>query len=291
MVNCRNVNLFSNLTIVILEEKMRNKLLLIVFTLIFAVYFSAIASAGINDGLIVYYPFDETSGTSATDDSKNGNDAELTGNAAWATDEGKIGGALRLDGSASSAEDADGADYINGLEEFSVSVWVKSDTAPHDFGIFHGIDPAGADDVFTLRYDSASWDFKGGGTNLIKAGISTTSGDQRYESANNTQTTEWQHIVLTWKSGEVLSLYIDGVLDEPVFNSAAAQGEISKASKFVIGRGAKDNNGTSWTGLVDEVRLYNRVIDANEIDELASGVLPVEPTGKLATTWGDLKQD
>lgn len=270
---------------------MRNQLLLLTFTLIVAVYFSAITDAGINDGLIVYYPFDETTGTTATDDSKNGNDADLTGSATWATDEGKIGGALKLDGSASSAEDADGADYINGLEEFSVSVWIKSDSAPHDRGIFHGKDPSGPDDVFGLRYDSASWDFKGGGTNLIKAGISTTGGDQRYESASNTQTTEWQHIVLTWKSGEILSLYIDGVLDEPLFNSEAAQGEISKASKLVIGRGAKDNGGTSWTGLIDELRIYDRVLNANEIDELATGVLPVEPTGKLATTWANIKQN
>ncbi len=270
---------------------MRNQLLLLAFTLIAAVYFSAIAGAGINDGLIVYYPFDETTGTTASDDSKNGNDAELTGTAAWATDEGKIGGALKLDGSASSAEDADGADYINGLDAFTISVWVKSDTTPTDYGIFHGKDPSGPDDVFGLRYDSASWDFKGGGTNLIKAGISTTAGDQRYESASNTQTTEWQHLVLIWSSGEQFSLYIDSKLDEPLFNSAASQGEITGATKLVVGRGAKDGANLSWTGLIDELRIYNRVLNANEIDELASGVLPVEPTGKLATTWADLKQN
>ncbi len=269
---------------------MRNQLLLIVFTLIFTVYFSTFTGAGINDGLIVYYPFDETSGTSATDDSKNGNDAELTGTAAWATDEGKIGGALRLDGSASSAEDADGADYINGLEEFSVSVWVKSDTAPHDRGIFIAKDPEGGDDTFTLRYDSAG--FKNtAAVSLIKAGFTTTGGGIQYESADNTQTTEWQHIAITWSSGDPVMLYIDGTLDEPQYNQDIRNGSISNATKFIVGQGGKDNGGTSWTGLIDELRIYDRIIDANEIDELASGVLPVEPIGKLATTWGDLKQD
>ena len=268
---------------------MRNKLLLILFTLIIAVYFGSIASAGLDSGLIVYYTFDEADGNTASDDSKNDNDAKLVGGASWEPNGGKIGGALKLDGALSSAEDADGGEYINGLDAFSVSVWVKSDTVPHDRGIFHGIDPGGGDIVFTLRYDSASWDLAGG-TNLIKVGISPTGGDQRYESASNVQTTEWQHLALTWSSDAQLSLYIDSELDEPHFKSAATNGEISGASKFVIGRGAKDGATTSWPGLIDDLRLYNRVLKENEIAELATGVLVVEARGKLATTWGHLKQ-
>ncbi len=268
---------------------MRNKLLFTLLTLIVVVFFGSIANADLQDGLVVYYPFDETTGTDASDASKNKNDAELLGSASWEPNGGKIDGALRLDGTGSSAEDDDGADYINGLDAFSVSVWVKSDTVPHDRGIFHGIDPGGGDIVFTLRYDSASWALAGG-TNLIKAGISPTGGDQRYESASNVQTTEWQHLALTWSSDVQLSLYIDGELDEPHFKSAATNGEISGASKFVIGRGAKDDGGTSWTGLIDDVRLYNRVLKENEIAELATGALAVEANGKLATVWGHLKQ-
>ena len=268
---------------------MRIRVLLTLITLTMGVCFGSIVSAGIDDGLIVYYPFDESTGDTASDASKNSNDAKLTGNAKWEPNDGKIGGALRLDGTNSSAEDVDGGEYINGLDAFSISVWVKSDTTPTDYGIFHGKDPSGPDDVFGLRYDSASWDFKGG-TNLIKACISTTSGDQRYESANNTQTTEWQHLVLIWSSGEQFSLYIDSKLDEPLFNSAASQGEITGATKLVVGRGAKDGANLSWTGLIDELRIYDRVIDANEIKELTSGVLAVEADGKLTTTWADLKQ-
>ncbi len=269
---------------------MRNQLLLTMFILILAVYLSTPATAGINDGLIVYYSFDETDGKTASDVSKNGNDAELTGTAAWATDEGKIGGTLRLDGSASSAVDTDGADYINGLEEFSVSVWVKSDTAPHDRGIFIAKDPAGGDDTFTLRYDSAGRKVPAA-VRLIKAGFTTTGGGIQYESADNIQTTEWQHLALTWSSGDPVMLYIDGVLDEPQYNNDVRTGSISNATKFIVGQGGKDNGGTSWTGLIDELRIYDRVIDANEIAELTSGVLPVEPTDKLATTWANLKQN
>lgn len=47
----------------------------------------------------------------------------------------------------------------------------------------------------------------------------------------------------------------------------------------------------SWTGLIDDLRIYDRVLEANEIEELTSGVLAVEADGKLATTWADLKHN
>ncbi|MDE0315882.1 MAG: LamG domain-containing protein [Candidatus Poribacteria bacterium] len=269
---------------------MRNQLTLTFFALIIAVLFSSIAVASLQNGLIVYYPFDEAAGKTASDDSKNNNDAELMGNAAWAPKEGKIGGAIKFDGGDSSAVDENGADYINGLEAFTISVWVKSDSAGHDRGIVFAIDPAGGDNVFGLRYDAASWSTKGG-TNLVKGAITTTGGGQAYEGKSDVQTTEWQHLVFAWRSGEQLALYIDGELDDnPTHNDGGKEGKISGATKLIIGKGAKDNNGTSWPGLIDEFRLYDRILEEKEIMDLASGALPVEPTEKLATTWANLKQ-
>ncbi|MYF98088.1 LamG domain-containing protein [Candidatus Poribacteria bacterium] len=272
------------------ESEMRNQLTLTLFILIIAVTFCSIAVANLQNGLIVYYPFDESNGKTASDNSKNNNDGELLGSAAWAPNEGKIDGAARFDGGEGSVVDDNGADYINGLEAFSISVWVKSDSVGHDRGIVFAIDPTGGDNIFGLRYDAASWSTKGG-TNLIKGAITTTGGGQAYEGKSEVQITEWQHLVFTWKSGEKLALYINAELDDdPTHNDAAVEGSISGATKFIVGKGAKDNNGTSWTGLIDEVRIYDRVLSDGEIAELATGVLPVEPAGKITTTWGNIKQ-
>jgi hypothetical protein len=257
---------------------------LTLITLFMAVAFSTIAAATLQNGLIVYYPFDETAGKTASDNSNNNNDGELMGSAAWALNEGKIEGSLRLDGGDGSVVDDNGADYINGLEAFSASIWVKSDSVPHDRGIFIAKDPAGGDDSFTLRYDSAGWKVPAA-TSVIKAGFTTTGGGIQYESADNTQTTEWQHLLVTWSSGNKLALYIDGKLDEPQYNNDVREGSISTATKLIIGKGGKDNGGTSWIGLIDEVRIYDRVLDMDEIEELSTGVLPVEAKDKLATTW------
>ncbi|MXZ01022.1 LamG domain-containing protein [Candidatus Poribacteria bacterium] len=269
---------------------MRTRNWLILTTLIVTVYLTSVASAGLNDGLLIYLPFDERSGQTAADKSGNGNDAKLIDGATWKSNGGKIGGAVALDGAGGVVEDANGGDYINGLDAFSISVWVKSDSVGHDRGIIFGTDPDGGDHTFGLRYDAASWSTPGG-TNLIKGGISTTGGGQAYEGKSDVQTTDWQHLVFTWKSGEKLALYIDGELDDdPTHNADGQVGTISGADKLLVGKGAKDNNGTSWHGLLDDVRIYDRALSEAEIAELASGVLAVEAGGKLATTWANLKQ-
>ena len=268
---------------------MRNQLTLTLFIIIITVLFSSIAGASLNDGLIAYWPLDEADGDIASDDSKNHNDGTLVGSAAWKPDDGKIDGALRLDGTGSSVVDENGGDYINGLDACTVAVWVKSDVIPHDSGIFIASDPANKDEAFSIRYDSAGFKVIAA-TSIIKAGFATTGGKIHYESADNLQTTEWQHLVVTWSSGNTVALYIDAELDIPQYNQDVREGTISGATKFIIGRGGKDNGGTSWIGLIDDLRIYNRVLEANEIAELASGVLAVEANGKLATTWGHLKQ-
>ena len=263
---------------------------LVLTTLIVTVYLTSVASAGLNDGLLIYLPFDERSGQTAADQSGNNNDADLIEGAKWKPNDGKIDGAVALDGAGAALEDPNGGDYINGLDAFTISVWVKSDSVGHDRGIIFGKDPAGGDDVFGLRYDAASWATPGG-TNLIKGAITTTGGGQAYEGKSDVQTTDWQHLVFTWKSGQQLTLYIDGELDDdPIHNDDGKDGTISGSTKLFIGKGAKDNNGTSWPGLIDDVRIYDRALSEAEIAELATGVLAVEADGKLATTWANLKQ-
>ena len=263
---------------------------LILTTLIATVYLTSVASASLNDGLLIYLPFDERSGQTAADSSGNSNDADLTEGAEWKPNSGKIGGAVSLDGAGAVVEDPNGADYINGLDAFSISVWVKSDSVGHDRGIVFARDPDGGDNIFGFRYDAASWSTPGG-TNLIKGAITTTGGGQAYEGKSDVQTTDWQHLVFSWKSGEKLTLYIDGELDDdPTHNDDGKVGEISGATKLFVGKGAKDNNGTSWPGLIDDLRIYDRALTEAEIADLASGVLAVEAGDKLATTWGYLKQ-
>jgi hypothetical protein len=201
---------------------------------------------------------------------------------------GKHGQALSLDGSGAHAVDEDGADYINGLDAITIAMWVKSNQIGTDKGFMMGIDPEGSDRYLSFRYDAAG--SLGGGSSIIKCGVNTGQGKTTYESANDTQITEWQHVAMVWSSGEQIKLYIDGEEDQSTANEAALAGELSDFTKIIIGKGAKDTSG-SWDGLIDDVYIYPEALSAGEIAEVMTGkALSVDAGGKLVTLWGKLKQ-
>jgi hypothetical protein len=47
--------------------------------------------------------------------------------------------------------------------------------------------------------------------------------------------------------------------------------------------------GRYFAGLIDEVMIYDRALTANDLLQLATSGLSVEPAGKLSTTWGSVK--
>ena len=212
--------------------------------------------------LIGYWTFDEALGQYVFDASNNNRYARLSDGATLGVNDGKIGGTLQLDGSRQNATVTNSAELLNGLDAFSICLWVKSDGSDTDSGFINGRNPNDKDEIFGFRYDKEGW--LGGKTNVIKAGITTTGGTHKLESAGNVQTTEWQHLALTWQTGELMKLYINGELDTPSFIDPAVSGTITDVSKLIIGRGAKDRN-RGWRGLIDDVRLYNRALSDNEI--------------------------
>ena len=123
---------------------------------------------------------------------------------------------------------------------------------------------------------------------LIKMDLPTSGGDQEIESSNNVQTTDWQHIALTWESGKGFEMYINGVLDKPTFTYDPVEGVTTEATKLMIGKAGKDI-GRSWNGMIDDVRIYSRALERQEIEALASGRLSVGIDGKLAVTWASIK--
>ena len=99
---------------------------------------------------------------------------------------------------------------------------------------------------------------------------------------------KWTHIAGTYdaKSGEG-KLYIDGVIDSEV--DIGGGNIVPNDNPLWLGRG-----GTPFLdGRLDEVRISNIARSQNEIKQLMNigiaGVLSVTPQGKVATTWGRLR--
>ena len=170
---------------------------------------SSIAVASLKDGLLGYWNLDEADGKTAADSSGNGNDATLKGNGIqWKPNGGKLGGALEFDGGGDGAEDDNGADYINGLTAItgrSLGLSLLKLNLTEDLST----DATPVATIPSCRYDMMPPVFEAGGNDVVKAGITTTGGIQRLESSNDVQTDSWQHLALTWSSGNELALYIE----------------------------------------------------------------------------------
>ncbi|MFH1853505.1 MAG: DUF2341 domain-containing protein, partial [Candidatus Neomarinimicrobiota bacterium] len=168
---------------------------------------------------------------------------------------GKIAGAREFTGDGDELGDATSTTYLDGLADFSITMWVKSDVTGTDRGMFYGAVPNGTDLLLGLRYDAAGT--SGGGSNIVHGMVKVGSNNKlRYESASGVQTTNWQNLALTKISGAALVLYINGVKDTPTYSNAKA-GSTSGNSSLKIGKGSKDGTTSSWDGLIDEVRISN----------------------------------
>jgi cytoskeletal protein CcmA (bactofilin family) len=229
-------------------------------------------TAGVNilGGLFVKNLFERIT----VDSSGGGNSGTLCNNPTWRPVTGKSGGALEFDGVDDKVEDSIAGDYLNGLSAVTVSLWVKSDVIGQDRGILFSCAPTGADGDLGIRYDLAG--VSGNGDSSIKASIRTTSGHTQIESSSNVQTTMWQHLAIVWQSGTSLKLYVNGQLDPLLYDMGSVGGTITGVQKLMLGCGSQ---GIHWDGMIDDVRIYSRALDPNEIYP------PVDGLANLVTHW------
>ncbi len=231
-----------------------------------------VVGAAAPDPDVLWWKFDEGTGDIAKDSSGKGRDGMITG-ATWKS--GGVGGldyCLDFPGQITSmVEDKNAPSYLNGLGEITVALWIKSRVTNSDNGFINCETPDGSDSYITMRYDAAGGN--GGGTNVLKMGVTSTSGEQQLETSSGLQTTEWQHVALTWKGGVALKFYNNGKLNTPSNVQAQNTGTISGCTTLIVGRGAKDlagNPGTGWNGLIDDVRIYSTVLTEAQIAEIAA---------------------
>jgi regulation of enolase protein 1 (concanavalin A-like superfamily) len=228
--------------------------------------FTVLEAIGVSDpNLLAWWKMDEGAGAAVVDWSGHGRHAGFGSPApAWAT--GLFGGALRFAGNGDSAVCADGS-FLNGLAALTVTAWIRSDATHTDRGLLIFETPTGADNM-DLRYDAAGR--TGGGRNGMKIGVTVSVNGShtilQLESSGGRQTTDWQHLALVWSSGQALKLYINGRLDTPTANSAAATGPLANSSAAIIGKGGKDTGDCSWAGLIDEVRVYDKALTLGEVE-------------------------
>ncbi|MCJ7816955.1 MAG: Ig-like domain-containing protein, partial [Candidatus Aenigmarchaeota archaeon] len=202
--------------------------------------------------LVSHWKFDETSGTTASDSSGNGNTGTLQNSPTRIA--GKIGtGALSLDG-------AD--DYVSTTslfynpQDFSISVWFRTSSASGRKIV--GLE-SGQTGTASTNYDRhiymgtdgrIHFGWYSGVINLVNS--TSTLND------NN-----WHHAVGI-HSGSTGSLYIDGVLNGSGSNAAENFNGYWRMGGYMLGSWPLGSNGY-FPGSIDDVRIYNYALSSQEI--------------------------
>lgn len=223
----------------------------------------------VTDGLIAIYTLDEADidGDTVKDTSGNGNDATIIGT--LSSVEGVIGEALQFDSGPNYVE----IPALGDWEQVSVECRALTVNLGHTYqGIISTWQWAAGKVHFKFQGNQIQVD-KNGGVKITFAAVEET----------------WYHIIYTTDTGAgELKLYVDGVL--------AAEGnsgvELENMNERRIG--SEHDDSRYLEGIVDEVRIYDRALDEDEVlqnFEAESNKLAVEPTGKLATTWSQVKSD
>lgn len=244
--------------------------------------FASVARAQLAlDGLVAYYSFEE-----GTRDGKNVKDVigknhgVENGNVKFVA--GKVGQAIKVDGA--SSVDIEGTDALNlaGKQTFSVAAWVNAGDKTPVQGVV-----AGCCGTIVAQRDALGWALRFDGRNAGQemefiVNAPAWNGDGGFGAAAF-PVGEWHHLVGTFADKDMV-LYLDG---KEIKRSASGGGKIaSNKPETDIGH-AQDGG---WIGLIDEVLIYNRELTAKEVaTNYAANGLAVDPVGKLATTWSQVK--
>ena len=252
--------------------------------LIFAVACCTYAGADLMDGLVLYMPLDEGTGTSTGDFSENGFTGELNGNATWV--DGKHGKALEFAAAADFvAVEDDAAFHIE--DAITQAAWVNLTRLPSAHAIIFGTRSGG--DGRNIGFG-----FGMNPANGLKVWTNGAAGGFLDVNDNDTalELGKWYYLAYTHTSDNngLVEIYVDGevTLAQETNNPVAPAGT---PSQLQIGTWS----GEAWPGLVDEVRLWNRALSADEVKEsmdvgMSGFLTAVDAQDKLATSWGKIKR-
>ena len=197
--------------------------------------------------LAAHWVLDETEGLTAHD-SLTANDGTVMGDAVWRPDAGMVDGALEFDG----VDDFVATDLILDPEDgpFSLFVWIKGGAA--------GQVIVSQADARLGRFDhpGCSWLAIDPVLGTLTTGLAS-SGFISLASEVVITDGQWHRVGLVWDmSSDISVLYVDEV-------EVAADVHPTLPRTYgglQIGAGRSLEPGTFFTGLIDDVRIYNRAV-------------------------------
>jgi hypothetical protein len=237
------------------------------FILVLFITFLLPISADAQEGIVSHWSFDNSANPGQ--DEVGGNDGTVYG-ATWTAD-GVKNGALSFDGEDDYVDCGNDSSLDFSTENFSISLWVKP-RSTYVGGSGSGTNVSAILDKGTgFALDGYGIWFSGRLPNNVRKIAFVTDGDGDNEgwsalyTYNVLELNRWYHIVAVRKD-DVKYIYINGN-QEPRIQEYSL--EISDPSRpLIIGKHERGGSGGWFNGMVDEMTIYNRALNDQEILEL-----------------------
>ncbi len=214
-----------------------------------------ISSISNANGLVGSWHFNEGEGTRTRDYSGNNNDGTISG-ASWTR--GKYGTALEFDGVNDYVDI--GTDSSLHVDTFTFVAWIKWSGNTN-----------GVQDIIFNKEREYEWCIgdsgSGAPTGHLAWAINTAGTWEWHDTGYTVPANEWVFLVLTY-DGTHVRLYVNGELESTL---ADPDGGPITDSSYPLWIGRRQNLGSptgEFSGVIDEVRIYNRVLTDQEIRDL-----------------------
>ncbi len=215
------------------------------------------------------WTFDEGTGTTAADSKEAQDLTTFEGTIGW--EAGPRGSAVTFDDGSQLRGPNNAGTPIN--DTFSFSGWMKVSSSETGSGHFFGKN-GGANSTNDFRIVLTS-----GEVHII---LNDGSGDATYDTNFTPTDNIWYHYGVTRNSAGLLSFYVNGTLETSFSGTIAPQKIIDE---FRIGKSLSSNG---LYGSIDDIRIYNYDLTAEEINDLYEG--PIAHF-KLDETSGTVARD
>ncbi len=208
------------------------------------------------NGLVGYWNLDEGTGTTALDLSGNGNGGTLVNGPTWVN--GQISGALSFNGTNNytNVGSPSNGSLDFGTGDFTLSAWINLPTTPaaNEWVFAKG----GSGTVGYNIYISTS--------NKFNCSIQATGGSNQSLSGNTTLAVgSFKYVACVFSRANGIYGYLDGVFNASTTYASGNTNSVTNSSNFRIG---SYSSGNYFSGLIDDVRVYNRALSAAEIQAL-----------------------
>ena len=242
---------------------------IIALTLAVSLWATGAFAAELTEGLVGYWPLDGN----GNDESGNGHDAELEKGAKW-VDDGWMNGAVEVDG---------GGGHVVVDNKFELTT--DTLTVIARINGWKTIDWSG---IVVGRSGTPFWMGVAANNTLTYVWNNNAADTWGWEKASEIPENKWALVAIAISPDKATSYVYHRATDK----LDAADNDITHIEQTVINLkfGWDECCGARYfKGIIDEVMVYDRALNAADIERLATVGLAVNSNGKLTTTWAAIK--